>query len=129
MKVAAVSIKCGIFQGDTLSPLLFSIALNPMSMVLDPLNGYQVTSDQQLTHLLYMDDLKLFARNDSQLHKLLHTVKMFSDGVGLTFGLDKCARLSISLGKVVKTGDMTLHDDFCIRELNTSKAYKVLGIL
>ena len=127
VKVAAVSIKCGIFQGDTLSPLLFCIALNPMSMLLDPLNGYQVTSDQQLTHLLYMDDLKLFARNDSQLQKLLHTVKMFSDGVGLTFGLDKCARLSISRGKVVKTDDMTLHDDFCIRELSTSEAYKYLG--
>ena len=40
------------FQNDTLSFLLYCIALNPMSMSLDPLNGYQVTADQQLIHLL-----------------------------------------------------------------------------
>jgi len=29
--VGQVSINCGIFQGDSLSPLLFCIALNPLS--------------------------------------------------------------------------------------------------
>ena len=127
VRVASMSIKCGIFQGDTLSPLLFCIALNPLSMLLDPLSGYQVAPDQQLTHLLYMDDLKLFARNDTQLHILLRTVKMFSDDVGLTFGMDKCAKLSVSRGKAVETDDLVVHDDFCIRELNTFEAYKYLG--
>jgi len=46
---------------------------------------------------------------------LLHTVKMLSDNVGLTFGLEKCARLSVLRGKVVRTGDLTLYDDFNIR--------------
>jgi len=47
--LSTVSIKCGIFQGDTLSPLLFCLALNPLSYLLDQLDGYKVS---------YMDDLK-----------------------------------------------------------------------
>ena len=64
IKLLEVSVKCGIFQGDTPSPLLFCIALNPLSTLLDTLPGYQVTSDSQINHLLYMDDLKLYAKND-----------------------------------------------------------------
>lgn len=43
VKLLEVSVQCGIFQGDTLSPLLFCIALNPLSTLLDSLPGYQVT--------------------------------------------------------------------------------------
>ena len=77
--------------------------------------------------MLYMDDLKLFACTDTQLQVLLRTVKMFSDDVGLTFGLDKCAKLSVTRGKAVHTDDLLVYDDFCIRDLNTSEAYRYLG--
>jgi len=53
-----VSVRCGIYQGDFLSPLLLCISLTPLSLLLDSLNGYQVTATTQLTHLLYMDDLR-----------------------------------------------------------------------
>jgi len=126
-KLSSVSIKCGIFQGDTLSPLLFCIALNPLSLLLDHFAGYQVTSNKTMNHLLYMDDLKLFAKNHAQLKVLLHAVKMFSDDVGLNFGLDKCAKLTVSRGKVSQTGEVELSDDCCIRELTIGESYKYLG--
>jgi len=34
---------------------------------------------------LYMDDLKLFAKDDAKLEVLLNTVKIFSDDIGLNF--------------------------------------------
>jgi len=101
-ELTSVSVKCGIFQGDSLSPLLFCITLNPLSLLLDHLSGYQATPSKALNHLTYMDDLKLFAKNDSQLEILLCTVQMFSDDVGLSFGLDKCAKVSVSRGKISK---------------------------
>jgi len=55
--------------------------------VLDTLNRYQVTATQQLNHLLYMDNLKLFIKSDVQCKALLLAVHMFSDDVGLTFGI------------------------------------------
>jgi len=36
--LSEVFVKCGIFQSDTLSPLLFCLALNPFSYVLDNLS-------------------------------------------------------------------------------------------
>ena len=41
-----------------------------------------------------MDDLKLFAKDDKNLEEMLQFVKKFSDDIGMTFGLDKYARVS-----------------------------------
>ena len=122
MELMEVSIKCGIYQGDSLSPLLFCILLTPLSLLLDPLNGYQVTETEQHNHLVYMDDLKLFVKNNSQLHILLQTVKMFSDDVGLIFGLDKCAKFTVTRGKASQTRDVQLEPDSIIRKLNMGES-------
>ena len=125
--LAAVSIKRGIFQGDTLSPLLFCLTLTPLSMLLDSLSGYQATTTRKVNHLLYMDDIKLFAKSDIQLERLLHTVYMFSNDVCLTFGLDKCAKSSVVRGKVVSSDDVPLSDACSIRVLGVGESYKYLG--
>ena len=117
------------FQVDTLSLLLFCVALNPLSFLLDELSGYQTTATGQINHLLYMDDLKLFARSDSQIEILLQNVDTFSADVGLSFGLDKCAKLSVTRGKIGLYGSMTLSQDVDIRELNVMECYKYLGFL
>ena len=65
-----------------------------------------------------MDDLKQFLKSDVQLERLLHTVYLFSKDVGLTFGLDKCAKTSVIRGKVVSSGDIPLSNDCSIHELN-----------
>lgn len=61
-----VKIARGIFQGDSLSPLWFCLALNPLSSILNKTNcGYTIDRQNKikLTHLLYMDDIKLYAPN------------------------------------------------------------------
>ena len=44
---------------------------------------------QLLSHLLYMDDLKLYGKNPDQLKGLLHTIRTFSDDIQMNFGLEK----------------------------------------
>lgn len=49
-------------------------------------------------HLFYIDDLKLFAESQPQLQSLIVTTKIFSNAIKMTFGLDKCASLTIKKG-------------------------------
>ena len=59
-----IRIQRGIYQGDSLSPLWFFLALNPLSYLLNRTNyGFGIHSGneemQRLNYLLYMDDIKL----------------------------------------------------------------------
>merc|ERR1711965_997033 len=40
-----------------------------------------------------MDDLKLYAKDEADLDKLINVVSVFSRDIGMEFGLDKCAVL------------------------------------
>ena len=66
-------IRKGIYQGDSLSPLFFCIALIPLTNELNRADcGYQVHgTERKISHLLYMDDLKLLGRNENDLCKQL----------------------------------------------------------
>ena len=45
-----------------------------------------------------MDDLKLHAENEKGLESLVQTVRIFSDDIGMEFGMDKCATLVLKGG-------------------------------
>ena len=52
-------INSGIFQGDSLSPLLFFLVLTPLSYELND-KGYGCKiGEEKINHMSYMDDLKL----------------------------------------------------------------------
>lgn len=123
-----IEIKRGIFQGDCLSPLWFCLSLNPLSLLLDKTEtGFQFRrGGAKLTHLLYMDDLKLFAPNASRLSELLAVTKRFSDSVCMEFGTDKCAFLHVERGHVVRSADVTVNSS--IRTLSEAETYRYLGM-
>ena len=72
-----------------------------------------------------MDDLKLYGKSKTKL--LIETVRIFSDDVGMVFGLDKCAVLFLR-GKMVRTEGIELLDGKRMREVNLDE-YKYLGVL
>ena len=79
MQSQPIQIRRIIFQGDFLSPLLFCIALIPLTNELNRADcGYQVLgTERKISHLLYMDDLKLLGRNENDLKneiKIVHTI-------------------------------------------------------
>lgn len=53
-----IRIETGIFQGDAFSPLLFCLAINPISNILNRAKLGFKTLSTSISHLLYMDDLK-----------------------------------------------------------------------
>ena len=123
-----IEIKSGIFQGDSLSPLLFCLSLAPLSNLLRDTNcGYDIQG-KKLNHLFYMDDLKLFGKNSQQQERLLQTVEKFSDDINMKFGLDKCATAEFKRGKLAKTTSIVLDEETTIKELQQEDSYKYLGI-
>ena len=83
------NIKRGIFQGDSSPPLLFFMPLIPLSLELtSPAYGYKIRTDRVSSHpfVLY-DDLKLYAKGDSELEGLRKIEKEFSDDIGMEFRL------------------------------------------
>ena len=123
-----INIKRGIFQGDSLSPLLFCISLIPLSLELNSLGyGYKIRTER-ITHLFYMDDLKLYAKDDSELEGLLRIVKGFSDDIGMEFGLSKCAKATFKRGKLEKSDHVRLDEETMIKDLEQEKVYKYLGV-
>jgi hypothetical protein len=125
--IADVNIKCGIYQGDALSPLLFCIALNPLSTMLEQSGyGYKFKSGTTINHLLYMDDIKLYAKNERDIDSLIHLTRVFSTDIKMTFGLEKCARLIVNRGRITATQGVDLPNGH-IKDV--SESYKYLGIL
>ena len=46
---------------------------------------------EKINFLLFMDDLKFYAKNEKGLETLGQTIQIFSDDIGMQFGIDKCA--------------------------------------
>ena len=74
-----VNIRRGIFQGDSLSPLLFVICMIPLTHVLRKAKArYTLGGGEKINHLLFMDDLKLYGKTENEIKGLESTVEVFS---------------------------------------------------
>ena len=117
-----VEIRRGIFQGDSFSLLLFVVVLIPLSVFLNEAGlGYVTSRNQKLNDLLFMDDLNLY-ESERKLDSLIQTVRIFSDNVGMVFGLDKCRVLVLKRGKMVRTEGIELLDGKRMREVTLTDA-------
>jgi hypothetical protein len=112
-------IERGILQGDSLSPLLFVLCIDPLSR---KLNGrypkVDVSTEDGMhttNHLLFVDDLKLVAHNAQVLQAMTQETEKFFRVVGLEINRDKSAT---NTPECVETAVM----------LEGSQGYKYLGI-
>ena len=93
--LAEVNIQKGLFQEDALSPILFVIAMMPLNHILRKCTaGYKLSKSQEnINYLTYMDDIKLFAKNEKELETLIQTVRIYSKDIKVEFGIEKCTML------------------------------------
>ena len=119
-----ITFKRGIFQGDSLSPLLFCLALAPLTNMLKRAGvGYRI-GGRIVSHLLYVDDLKVFARSPAEMEVCRRIIKKFSDDICMDFGLEKCAVIHTTNGKIDNSPYVV-----GIPLLSSEDSYKYLGIL
>ena len=82
----------------------------------------------QAKSFLYMDDLKLFAKIEGQIDTLVRIVHVFSNDIGMEFGMKKCGILAMKRGKVVRCEGIMLPNNEVMKEVE-KEGYTYLGIV
>ena len=73
--------------------------------------------------------IKLFAKNEKDFETLIHAVRIYSQNIGLEFGIKKCAMLIMKIRKRFIAGGMERPTQEKIRMLGEKETYKYFGIL
>ena len=83
--LAEAKIQWGIFQGDALSPLIYVITMIPLNHIFMKYTaGYKLSKSQEkIDHLMNMDDIKLFVKNEKELETLILTVRINGQDIGI----------------------------------------------
>ena len=76
-----------------------------------------------------MDDLKLYSRSEKGLDSLVQIVCVFSEDIGMEFGIEKCAMLVMEKEKIVKSVVTELSNGKVIKSLQEGESYKYFRIL
>ncbi|CAD6200333.1 unnamed protein product [Caenorhabditis auriculariae] len=121
-----LDVRRGVPQGDTLSPLLFCLAIAPISKLIEAcLTPYMFSrtagvGEIRLTHQFYMDDLKLYSESVQSLHDTIGEMVLLCQAMGLEVNTRKCALASFGPGQPGLRTDMPL--------LTGNEVYKYLGL-
>ena len=114
-----------------MSPLVFVLALIPLSLILRKAKAAYVFSGskEKISHHLFMGDLNLYSCNGKRLDMLVQIICVFNEDIGMEFGIEKCEMLVIEKGEIVKLVSIELLDSKVIKSLQEGESYKYLGIL
>ena len=90
--------------------------------------SYTLGGEEQINHLLFVDDLKLYGSSENEIKGLVSTVDVFSQDIGMEFVIKKCGVIIMNRGKVKSTDRIELPSGEKIREIE-AEGYKYQGIL
>ena len=118
-----MKIRRGIFEGDSLSPLLFVLAVIPLSIMLRKVKArYDLGGNKgSVNYFLFMDDLNLYEKNKRQLDTLANSVRIFSEDVQMQFEISKCVIL-IMRGR----GEMCIAEVLYSQMINKLRKLKLI---
>ena len=105
--------------------------LNPVAWLLGATEGYRLSKPigTKVTHLLYIDDLKVFALTEAKLNRVLRSASNAMQDMGLHWNPKKCNVLHVKRGTQVQDAVGTKLDQSSVVEsLKPGTSYKFLGV-
>ena len=69
-----------------------------------------------MNHFLFIDDLKIFTKNEHEVKGLVSTVQILSNDIGMKFWIKKFGVLVLKKGKIVSPEGVKMPDGERIRE-------------
>ena len=118
-----------IFDGDSLSVLLFILTPYLLTFFLRNLKGYQyeAQSNNNVTHNFFVGDLKLYANNINTTKQLLDLITKFSKDTGMTFD-EEHAYQQIEKEKLINNTEELQINDLKIKPIQEGNSHKYLDI-
>ena len=104
------------------SPLIFVICMIPLTQILRKVkSGYTLKNGETLNHLLLMDDLKIYAKNELEINGLVSIIQILSNDIGMEFGIKKCGVLVLKRGNVVSPERVEMPGGEKIKEIEKNR--------
>jgi len=124
-----LQLRRGVFQGDSLSPLLFCLAIAPISYALERTAGIKCNGlIRPLTHLFFVDDLKIYAAGEGSLKRAMEVMDKSSRATGMALGLQKCGVAHMRKGRLESHGEEEIKGTGVIPEVTENTMYRYLGV-
>ena len=95
------------------------------------MQGYRLSKplESKVTHLLYVDDLKVSAASESKLNTVLRATNDAMLDIGLHWNPKKCSVIHIRKVKQIENAaDLKLDESTLVQSLKTGSSYKFLGV-
>ena len=108
------------------------LSLIPLTLVLRKVKvGYDLgNGNGVINHLLFMDDIKVYGKNQNQVDTLVQTIRVVTTDMRMEFGINKCAMLIMKRGRLTHLEGITLPDNLQIRGMKEDDdGCKYLGVL
>lgn len=122
----------GVLQGDPLSSYLFNYVMDLALMRLEESLGPKIVDNLRICFIAFADDLVLIGKDPKSLQKLLDDLFEALRPSGLTFGLVKCASLTLRReqgnGTVYCSDDVYTIDGQPLRAMRRTDEYEYLGM-
>lgn len=119
-------VNIGVKQGDTISPLLFSLYINDLDEAIGNPNTYM--DGNLINSILYADDVAIFAKNAVEMEIILKNVKAYCDKNSLIVNVlkTKCLTFHHPTAKIRSTTPHTFY--FNEEEIENVESFKYLGV-
>ena len=75
---------------------------------------YTLGGGEKISHLLFMDESKLYEKSENEIKGLVSTVGVLD--IGMEFSINKCGMIIMNRGKVKSTDGIVLRSDEKIRD-------------
>ena len=76
---------------------------------------------------MYMNDIKLFAKNEKELETLIQNARIYSQDIGMEFGIEKRTMLKKKNGKRQMTEKVELPNQGINRTLREKENQQIFG--
>ena len=124
-----ITFRRGLPQGDALCPRLFTLCINLVSWMLKATEGYKLSKPigKAVTHLLYIDDLKIFAAS----RRAMAAVRGAMKDIGLEWNERKCSVAHVKRGTLEPEESESAVDSEreVFKSLAEGSHYKFLGVM